>query len=263
MRIVFFGCTKYSEEILIDLIDRKHQIIGIFSITKAFNISYSVKKVKNFNFADLSSIAKEKNIPFFIVDGENGKKLNDYEDIIRELNPDLLLVLGWYYMVPKNIRELANYGAWGIHASLLPNYAGGAPLVWAIIEGKKSTGVTLFRFEDGVDDGDIISQVEFNIEDNETIKEVYEKAIFNSKLILRSSLENIDNVSYTKQDKTKIKIYAQRSPEDGLINWSESSKKIKDFIRAQTKPYPGAFTIINNKKVIIWDADIEEVSPEI
>ena len=68
-----------------------------------------------------------------------------------------MLFIGWYYIVPKSLRSLAKYGAWGIHASLLPKYAGGAPLSWAIINGEKKTGVTLFKLESGIDNGDIFS----------------------------------------------------------------------------------------------------------
>ena len=72
-----------------------------------------------------------------------------------------MLILGWFYKVPKSIRDLSKLGAWGIHASLLPKYAGGSPLTWAIINGEKQTGITLFRLDDGIDDGDIISQKNF------------------------------------------------------------------------------------------------------
>ena len=162
-------------------------------------------------------------------------------------------------MIPKKIRDIATKGAWGIHASLLPQYAGGAPLVWAIIESQKKTGVTLFKIDSGVDDGDIIAQKGFPILKNDTIKEVYEKATKISIEILNKTL-NSKNIKFKPQDKSKIVVYPQRSPSDGLIDWSWNSKKIKDFIRAQTKPYPGAYTIINNKKIIIWDADIEDLS---
>jgi methionyl-tRNA formyltransferase len=261
MRIIFFGCTHYSRDLLESLLNNNNaNIVGVFSIPEEFSISYSEEKVKNTNYASLKYISKEKNIPFFEVDSVEGKKTTDYTNIISELKPDVILVLGWYYMVPKSIRDIPKYGSWGIHASLLPDYAGGAPLVWAIINGEKKAGVTLFRMEGGVDDGDIISQVEFTIQDNDTIKEVYEKATISSKQILNQVL-NVDfKVTFTKQDKSKIKIYPQRSPKDGLIDWSWEPARIKNFIRAQTKPYPGAFTIIEGKKVTIWDADVSSLS---
>jgi len=259
MKIVFFGCTKFSEELLTHLLKNKVDVKAIFSIPEYFNISYSKKKVKNSNFFDLKPIAQKSKIPFYEIDSVEGKKTKDYYDVIKNIKPDVILVLGWYYMVPKSIRLIPKYGAWGIHASLLPDYAGGAPLVWAIINGEKKTGVTLFRMESGVDDGDIISQTEFLIEDNDTIKEVYEKATKSSKKILNNVLTSDSEPEFIKQDKSKIKIYPQRSPEDGLIDWDWDSLRIKNFIRAQSKPYPGAFTIINNKKVIIYDAKIENL----
>ena len=107
------------------------------------------EKVKNSNYGDLKSISEKQNIPLYYVD-EN-KKLGEYEDIIKVIKPDIILVLGWYYIVPKRIREIPKYGACGIHASLLPKYAGWAPLVWAMINGEKETGVTFFQFDDSVD----------------------------------------------------------------------------------------------------------------
>ena len=259
MKIVFFGCTKFSAEVLTYLLKNKADIRAIFSIPEYFNISYSKEKVRNSNFSDLKPIAKKNKIPFYEIDSIVGMKTSDYKSTIEAINPDLILVLGWYFMVPKVIRDIPTFGSWGIHASLLPNYAGGAPLVWAIIEGQKETGVTLFRMESGVDDGDIIAQEKFAISENDTIKEVYENATKTSLKILSTVLNEAYEIKYTKQDKTKIKIYPQRSPKDGLLDWTWDTERIKNFIRAQTKPYPGAFFISNGKKITIWDAKIENL----
>jgi len=258
MKCIFFGCTDFSKEMLISLLENDIEIAAIFSIPEYFSISYSEQKVRNYRFEDLSDLANEKNIPLFWVNSEPGYRINDYKKVILDLKPDVILVLGWYYMVPKNIRDIAKQGAWGIHASLLPDYAGGAPLVWAIIEGEKETGVTLFRLDDGVDDGDIIEQESFVIEEQETIKEILEKSINSSKKILIKNLKNPDNVDFKPQDKEKIKIFPQRSPNDGEIDLLWDSKKIYDFIRAQSFPYPGAFIKTKDgRKIIIEKARIE------
>ena len=258
LSFVFFGATNYSKELLLFLIENKFIPKAIFSIPKEFNISYSEKKVKNSNYANLKIIAKKHDIEYYEVDSIEGKRTKDYEKIINNMNLDLILVLGWYYMVPKNVRNLSRYGAWGIHASLLPKYAGGAPLNWAIINGENQTGVTLFRMDDGVDDGDIIAQQVFAIEYEDTIKEVYEKATIVSKEILKKILSDIKNINFQKQDKNLIEIYPQRKPEDGEIDLNKTSKELYDFIRAQTSPYPGAFIrAADGKKVIIEKAKIE------
>jgi len=133
MRVAFLGCTKYSEELFLHIIqNREVEIAAIFSIPKQFKINYSESLVTNSNFADMEAHAKERGIPFQYITGEKGHRLQDHAQLIKELGIDVILVLGWYYMVPQAVRSLAKFGAWGIHASMLPSYAGGAPRVWAI-----------------------------------------------------------------------------------------------------------------------------------
>ena len=114
----------------------------------------------------------------------------------------------------------------------------------------------LFYFDDGVDTGDIISQNPSQNKD--TIKDVLNKTTNVAKEVLLEKMPEIQNgsVKVTKQDHSKATIFPKRSPKDGEINWEWDTNRIKNFINAQTRPYPGAFTFINDKKVIIWDADI-------
>ena len=256
MKIVFLGSTKFSEHLLCTLIKNNFKVSAIFTIPKEFTIRGS-EKVENKNYVDFRTISEERNIPLYYVD-EN-KNLGTYEDIIKKINPDIVLVLGWYYIVPKKIREIPKYGACGIHASLLPKYAGWAPLVWAMINGEKKTGVTFFQFDDSVDGGDIIAQESFKIEYEDTIKEVYEKATNKSIDILMTSLPKLEKIEFKKQDKSKLEIWDKRSPSDGKIDLSKSSYEIYNFIRAQSSPYPGAFIkTVDGKKLIIEKARIEE-----
>ncbi|HSJ69441.1 MAG TPA: methionyl-tRNA formyltransferase [Anditalea sp.] len=256
MKILFLGCTAFSERLLIKLSNLENIEIGaVFSIPQEFQISYSKEKVKNSNYVNLKPYADKLNIPFFEVESVEGKKLTDYKEFIENYQPDAILVMGWYYMVPKSIRDLAKMGAWGIHASLLPKYAGGAPLVWAIIEGEKETGVSLFQLSDGVDDGDLISQKSFPITNTDTIKEVYEKATIASENILDEIFRFPQDIIFKPQDKSKIQVYPQRKPEDGEIDLSWPAERIYNFIRAQSAPYPGAFIkSSDNKKIYIESA---------
>lgn len=258
LSFAFFGATNYSKELLLFLIENDFIPKVIFSIPQEFSISYSDKKVKNTNYSNLKQIADKYFISYYEIDSIDGKKTKDYEPIVKELNLDLILVLGWYYMIPRSTRELTRYGAWGIHASVLPKYAGGAPLNWAIINGEKETGVTLFRMEDGVDDGDIIAQKLFSIEYEDTIKEVYDKATIASKEILSDIFIDIEKVKFISQDKNKIEIFPQRKPDDGEIDLAKSSDEIYNFIRAQSSPYPGAFIrTVDGKKIIIEKVRVE------
>lgn len=252
---VFFGATKFSKGLLLHLIENGFTPRAIFSIPEEFTITYNKKTVtvKNINYADLKEVAMQNAVPHYEVESsDEAKKLKNYEKVLQEINPDLILALGWYYMVPKSIRSIPKNGVWGIHASLLPKYAGGAPLVWAMIKGEKETGVSLFRFEDGVDDGDIIAQKKFSIDFQDTIKEVYDKALEASKELLSETFHRgLSSIIFRKQNKNEIEVFPQRTPEDGEIKWNNSALDIYNFIRAQTLPYPCAFTHYSNTKIKI------------
>lgn len=261
LNIIFLGTTNFSKKLLDILITNGFIPKAIFSIPQEFNISYSDKKIKNYNYANLRETADKHRISYYEVNSiKEEKVIADYYDEIKKINPDIILVLGWYYMIPNRIRNLSKCGAWGIHSSLLPKYAGGAPLNWAILNGEDETGVTLFKMDDGVDTGDIIYQKRFKINFNDTIKEVYENATKESEIILLKALNNIDNLVFTQQDKSKRKVYPQRKPEDGEINLAKTSLELYNFIRAQSDPYPGAFIkTVDGKKLIIEKARIEEL----
>ena len=252
-KYIFFGTTSFSKELLLFLVENSLFPKAIFSIPQEFSISYSEKKVKNSNYANLKEIADKYRIDFYEIDSTDGMRIKDYEDVIKNYKIDLLLVLGWYYMIPKKIRNLSRNGAWGIHASLLPKYAGGSPLNWAIINGEEESGVTLFRMKNGVDDGDIIAQKSFFIDYKDMIKEVYAKAIKASKEILKDALSDINSAKFTMQDKNKIDIYPQRTPEDGEIDLSLNSIELYNFIRAQSEPYPGAYIKTSDGKKLIME----------
>jgi methionyl-tRNA formyltransferase len=159
-------------------------------------------------------------------------------------------------MVPKLWREIAP--AYGLHASLLPNYSGGAPLVWAMINGEKRTGITFFQMSDGVDAGPIVSQQEVLIKNDDTIATLYGR-IENAGLnLLKNSLPSLADgtTNLIIQNEKKRKIYKQRSPEDGKICWKQSAETIERFVRAQTRPYPGAFSTLFDSEFKIWSCTI-------
>ena len=256
MKIVFFGVTKYSYELLEALLQNDYDVSVIFTTPEEFEISYAEKPVKIYNYANLKEFGEKFAVPVIEVNGN----INSYYNDFKKYSPDVILVLGWYYMMPRAIREIPPMGCIGIHSSLLPMYAGGAPLVWAIIKGENETGITLFHLEEGVDTGDIIAQERFSIEYNDDISTVYRKATASSKKILLEYLPKIANGTAPRkhQDLSQRTVYPQRSPKDGEIDWTKSAEEIRDFIRAQTKPYPGAFTYIGNKKVTVWKAEVVE-----
>lgn len=257
MRIVFFGATRLSLECCrLIAAEKLGELAGIVTIPRSFSISYSATKVTNVQHADLGAFAAQHGLPCFTVEGKPG----DLAERIAALRPDLLVAIGWYHLLPAKLRDVAPLGCVGVHASLLPKYRGGAPLVWAIINGETQTGVTLFHFDDGVDTGDIVAREPFEIAPEDTIAEVLGKAEKATVSLLRAHLPLLARGTAPRcpQDHAAATQFPQRSPDDGAIDWSWSAGRIRNFIRAQTKPYPGAFTLIAGKKVRIWSADVEE-----
>ena len=257
MNIVFFGASQLGYECCELLLKNNYKIKGIFTIPKEFSIKYKktgTEKVKNVLYQDFNVLGKKYDIPVFTINQDIKNYYNDFES----LEPDFVLAIGWYYMLPTNFCILPKKGFAGIHASLLPKYRGNAPLVWAMINGEKETGVSFFYFDNDIDSGDIIGQKSFFIEEKDTIADILVKTTIASKEVLLEKLPEIENNSLKriKQDHSKATIYPKRSPKDGEIDWNWDSQKIKNFINAQTKPYPGAFTTINGKKIILWDAEI-------
>jgi methionyl-tRNA formyltransferase len=260
MRVVVLSSTEFGrvciEKGLLDLPDVR--LVGILTTPKEIEISYSDEPVSIATHAVFDSVAHDAGCEVRVLWGRI--TASSYLRHLDNMRPDLLCAFGWYYMIPKRVRDAAPKGCVGIHASLLPKYRGGAPIPWAIINGETETGVSLFYLDEGVDTGDIIGQEKIPIGENDTCGTVYGKAMVSSIRLLREYFPRlaVGGAPRVPQEEGLATYYPQRSPRDGLIDWSRSAKEIRDFIRAQTRPYPGAFTYVSGKKVIIWDADVEE-----
>lgn len=251
---IFFGTTYFSKAILENLLKRGYLPKAIFSIPEYFSISYAKEKVRNSHFFDFSSLAREYDVPLYWVESPTNTLLS-YKNKIKDYSVDFFLVANWYYKIPYQIYSLSKMGAFGFHNSLLPKYAGGAPLVWAIIEGERESGVTLFRMNEAMDCGDIIHQRSFVIDFEDSIAEVLKKA---EKLAITMSLDLFSKpITFTKQE-GKARYYPQRTLEDGEIDFSLNAQQLYNFIRAQSSPYPGAFIKTRDgKRLVIEKAYID------
>ncbi len=263
MRVVFLAASEYGVECLKCASGIPEcNVVGIITMPEQYTITYDKGKVKK---------SGNKALPALIQFSENygkelyiSKKMNSTDTVnkIREWNPDLIIVSGWYQMIGREILSIPSKGVIGLHASMLPQYRGGAPLVWQMINGEEYAGISLFYMDEGCDTGDIIAQEKVRIYESDTIKELYERA---GKIGIKILCENIPLIEKGKANRIRQEIddknvpYPIRSEADGLIDWDKSPKEIMNFVRAQTRPYPGAYTIIGNKKVTIWDCRVEEI----
>lgn len=262
MNIIFFGASKLGFEVCQSIINQGHTVSMIFTIGETFEIRNrgDKKKVlqKNSLFVDFDHFYKENGIPVISVNGD----VTEYIDLIREKNPYLFIVIGWYYLISEKVLLLSKYGAVGIHASLLPKYRGNAPLVWSVINGEKTTGVSLFYIEKGVDEGDIVAQREIIIHYDDYISDLLLKVEIASLQLISENIEYLlmGKAKRVKQDINEISYFPRRIPDDGFIDWGNDSNKIYNFIRAQSRPYTGAFTFISTRKMKIWKSEIVQIS---
>ncbi len=254
MNIILISSTKFGFSCLKELLCSSHTVSAIITTKREIAISYEENKVTISNYYDFKDISNHHNIPLMYVQ----RDIMHLENEIEALKPDIIIAAGWYYMVPGSIRSIPRFGCTGFHASLLPKYAGGAPVNWAILNGEKKTGITFFMLEKGVDTGDIIDQKETIITLEDTCKTVYDRLTELACEILSKKLPLLEKgtLKLRKQDKSKQTIMPQRNPEDGVIYWNKSALEIYNLIRATTKPYPGAFTFYKETKLIIWEAKL-------
>ncbi len=251
MNLVFIGSSKFGLRCFEACLGMSElSIIGVVSAPKNFAISYRPGGVNNVLHADVAALARAHSIPVQILQ----RSMNEpgLFKAVQDWKPDAFLVVGWYHMVPRTWRELAP--AYGLHASLLPDYSGGAPLVWAMINGEARTGITLFEFDDGVDSGPIVGSKATNIEFDDTIATLYERIENLGIQLLSDNLPLLAKgaATFRAQDESRRRLFPQRSPADGNIDWTQPASRIHDFIRAQTRPYPGAYSHFRGLRVSIW-----------
>ena len=200
------------------------------------------------NSFDIIDFAKAKSIPLFIGNPRNGKLSLK----IKNDNNTLFLSINYLFLLEEDLILKFIYPI-NFHGSLLPKYRGRTPHVWSIINNEIETGITAHIIDSGCDTGDILLQTKIPISENDTGFSLLEKYNEIYPLMINELIDQIKskNINRTKQDASVSTVYGQRTPLDGRINWGWQKVRIRNWVRAQTYPYPGAFTFFDNKKIII------------
>ncbi|MEK6844010.1 MAG: methionyl-tRNA formyltransferase [Nanoarchaeota archaeon] len=264
MNIVFTGSTELGMLCCQKLIDLGEHVAGIISAPENIKITSTPHTSKNVLHRNFSSIAKRHEIPYYEI-GDRGMKDEGLVGFLQKTEMDFMLVAGWHHIIPEKIRRMAPKGAAGIHASLLPKYRGGAPLVWAIINGETETGVSLFYLEKGIDTGGILAQSRIPIAFEDDIRTLYDKVNIKSVEIVIETIPKVRSgtLDVRTQDELQATYFPLRFPSDGIIDWDKNAIEIYNWVRAQTKPYPGAYTYLDgNQKTLLWKVSPAENLPE-
>ncbi|PDH40065.1 MAG: methionyl-tRNA formyltransferase [Rhodothermaeota bacterium MED-G19] len=245
--ILFMGTPEFAVKSLECLVNNNHNLIGV--ITALDKERGRGRKIK---FSPVKDYALKKEIPLF-----QPKNLKDqnFIDKIKNLNADLFVVVA-FRMLPKEIIDLPRLGCINLHASLLPEYRGAAPINWVIINGEKETGVTTFYINSKIDEGDIIDSKTIKIENDENAGSLHDKLMTTGSQLVLKSVENIFNGNLKKK-KQKIsksdKLAPKISKDICIINLDESADNIVRLVNGLS-PYPGARIIFKNKNYKILKA---------
>ncbi len=206
---------------------------------------------ENVWFGCVAELAASKNIPVFALDDINHPL---WVQRVAELKPDILFSFFYRDLVKPAILDIPPAGCLNLHASLLPRYRGRCPINWVLVNGEKETGVTLHYMTPRPDDGDIVCQQTIPITDDDTAKSLHDKACLVSAAMLDEILPRIADGSAqrTPQDPGKATYFSGRRPENGEIDWSKPARDVRNLVRAVTRPYPGAFSYVADRKCFFW-----------
>jgi methionyl-tRNA formyltransferase len=186
---------------------------------------------------------------------------------LRALDPELVFVVGWSQLVGDPFIALAREGVFGMHPTLLPRHRGRAPIPWAILSGLARTGVTLFEITDSTaDSGAIVGQAVIDIAPDETATTLFERLAQAHVWLIREYVPQLLRKSAPRvpQDARRASAWPRRTPADGIIDWETRAPYLYDWVRAQTRPYPGAFTFRGDDRVVVWRArpvELEAAAP--
>jgi methionyl-tRNA formyltransferase len=242
------GTPEPAQVCLKALIDSKEELVAVITQPdrpKGRGLKVAPTPVKE--------TALHYNIPVF-----QPEKIKDKEvyDLIRGIKPDLIAIVAYGKILPKEILDIPKYGAINVHASVLPKYRGAAPVQWALLNGEKFTGVTVMKVTETLDAGDIILQETLPIYDSDNTSTLTEKLFkLGAQLLVRAvSQIKSGKASYAKQDEKTVTYAPTLKKENGIIDWRKKAEEISDQIKA-FDPWPVAYTYYKGKTLKILKAE--------
>lgn len=256
LRIIFMGTPEFAVASLKAVIESGFEVVAV--VTAPDRPAGRGRKLKA---SAVKEFALKKNIP--VLQPTNLKD-PEFLDTLASYNPNLQIVVA-FRMLPKSVWSLPEYGTFNLHASLLPDYRGAAPINWAIINGEQETGVTTFFIDDEIDTGQIILQEKTSIIENETVGELHDKLMaLGAQLVVRTVtlLAEGPVKTYSQKHVVTLKPAPKLNRENCRIDWNRSGKEIYNLIRG-LNPYPAAWTELHQgeqmQRVKIYQLRITEV----
>lgn len=251
MRVIFMGTPDFSVGTLEALIRAGHQVV--LAVTQPDKPKGRGGKMQ---FPPVKETALEHGIPVF-----QPRKVREPENIeeLRKYQADVIVVVAFGQILPREILELTPYGCINVHASLLPSYRGAAPIQWAVINGETVSGVTTMQMDEGLDTGDMLLKTEVPLEPEETGGSLHDKLAAAGASLCVRTLKALEEGTVTpkKQGESPTAYASMLKKEMGEIRWEEPAISIERLIRG-LNPWPSAYTGWQDKTMKIWEAEVLE-----
>lgn len=255
MRIVFMGTPDFAQVSLQALIDAGEQIVGVYC-----QPDKPVGRKKVLTPPDVKVCAQNANIPVF---QPVSLKKDESIDQLRQLKPDLIIVVAYGKILPPEVIHMPTYGCINVHGSLLPAYRGAAPVHWSVIDGCEKTGVTTMYMDEGLDTGDMIFKSETAIDPDETAGAVYDRLATMGANLLIQTVEQIKLGDVPRQKQQGKSNYAPLlNKEIAIIDFSKPAKQVKDLVRG-LNPWPVAHTVFEGKKLKVFACEVVNLQTDV
>ncbi|MFF5986083.1 methionyl-tRNA formyltransferase [Prauserella flavalba] len=250
MRVVMFGYQTWGHRTLRALLDSEHEVALVVTHPKS---DHAYERIWADSVADL---ATEHGVEVVLANRPD----DALTARLREVQPDLIVANNWRTWIPPEIFTLPTHGTLNVHDSLLPAYAGFSPLIWALINGEREVGVTAHMMDGELDAGPIVLQKSVEVGPRDTATDLFHKTVDLIEPVVSESLAFIaaGRTDWTPQDHTKASFFHKRSLEDSRIDWTWPAADIERLVRAQSDPYPNAFTFYKGERIRVLEASVSQ-----
>lgn len=247
MRTVVAGNRKLAKYVLQNLVKHKWNVVGVIAPEGRLASQQA-------NYQSFSDVAEDNNLKLVETSDINNERT---VAAIESLNPDIVICPGWSQIISREVLNIPHKGFTGFHSSNLPNGRGGAPVNWSIINGETEITLSYFYYTPGIDAGDILKQKSVTVEKRDDVSSIFEKLALTACEILNELKQPLHDgsIEAEPQQVSSATYRPRRKPRDGVIDWSKDSLEQYNWIRAQTQPYPGAYTFFEGDKITIWEAE--------
>nr|WP_042183110.1 methionyl-tRNA formyltransferase [Kibdelosporangium sp. MJ126-NF4]CEL15361.1 formyltransferase [Kibdelosporangium sp. MJ126-NF4]CTQ95600.1 formyltransferase [Kibdelosporangium sp. MJ126-NF4] len=251
MRVAMFGYQTWGHRTLQALLASEHDVVLVVTHPRS---EHAYEKIWSDSVADL---AGENGVPVLLRNRPDDEELLSG---LKDADLDIIVANNWRTWLPPEIFTLPRHGTLNVHDSLLPAYAGFSPLIWALINGEPEVGVTAHMMDEELDAGDIVLQRSVAVGPADTTTDLFHKTVDLIGPITVDALALIASgeAKLTKQDRTKASFFHKRSIEDSKIDWTWPAEAIERLVRAQSDPYPNAFTFHKGERIRVVKASVSQ-----